>query len=129
MMVSLKLYNINSSMLRGLIMGCIPAEKQKKVSVVAPADASKIIAENFEPHQVEARYGGTAPDSSPEMVYPFKFFSNCTGKAATRGDQGAGGTAAPEDTSLHAFSARLFHEGVLWDDSTEAAKGRWRSAA
>merc|ERR1719199_1155158 len=70
----------------------------------------------FEPHQVEKRYGGTAPDLAPEKTYPYKFFPNCTGQ---------GSSSASADKSLHMFTDRAFHEGFLWDESSEGAKGQW----
>jgi hypothetical protein len=96
-----------------LVNGAIPAEKKHKVNVVdKAADALK---GRFEPHQVEARYGGTAPDLAPEETYPFRFFPDATGSNAEQGN------------SLHAFTNRPMQQGVLWDSSSSETKKAWIS--
>merc|ERR1711920_1020026 len=68
-----------------------------------------------EPHQLEQRYGGQAPNLAPEETYPFRFFPK------PRGEAHAGST----DESLHKFTNRTFHEGFLWDASSESTKAEW----
>jgi hypothetical protein len=119
-MVWLKMFNMSSSM-RSIVEGVIPKEKKKKVSTVPPGEHEQVMRQFFEPHQIEARYGGTAPNLSPESVYPFHFFPNCTGAS--------GKGVEAQDSSLHPHSSRAFHEGLFWDSSTEAAKSRWWTAA
>jgi len=99
---------------KSIVNGFIPADKKEKVQFVGASELESVMGKLFEPHQLEKKYGGTSPNVLPEETYPFKFFPNCTGKAAD-GD----------DKSLHMFTDRAFHEGYLWDESTEVAKEKW----
>merc|ERR1712032_1349108 len=72
----------------------------------------------FEPHQIEKRFGGTAPDLQPHEAYPFRFFPNADGKNSQIGGK---------DTSLHTYTDRGFHEGYLLDESDAEAKSTWVS--
>jgi len=100
-----------------LVNGAIPAEKKHKVNVVDKAASA--LKGRFEPHQVEARYGGTAPDLAPEETYPFHFFPGATGKNAKQG--------ISAESSLHAFTNRPMQQGVLWDNSSPETKQAWIS--
>lgn len=86
----IKLVNMPGGfMLNRLVNGAIPEEKKDCVS--CPDDVAAELAEHFEPHQLEMRYGGTAPDVEPGSVFPFRFFPN-----ATSGDT----AVKPEVTSV-----------------------------
>lgn len=102
--------------IRSLVNGFIPEDKKEKVQFLGASEAGDNLKTLFEPHQLEKRYGGTAPDLRPEETYPFRFFSNCTGKAS-----------ASDDKSLHKYTNREFHEGFLWDESTTSATAKWTS--
>jgi hypothetical protein len=102
-----------------LVNGAIPAEKKHKVSIVE--DAAQALAGRFEPHQVEAQYGGTAPDLAPEETYPFHFFPDATGSRASNGTR----ESTAQETSYHAFTNRPFQQGVLWDSSSSRAQEAW----
>lgn len=115
-MVWVKLLHL-PGMLQRPVQGVIPAEKAKKVCVVRDNEISESLLREFEPNQLEQRFGGTAPDLKPSETYPFKFFPDCTGPGAT--------TVA----SLHEVATRSFHEGQLWDASTPDATKRWVSNA
>mmetsp|Transcript_43041 Transcript_43041/g.77829 ORF Transcript_43041/g.77829 Transcript_43041/m.77829 type:complete len:616 (+) Transcript_43041:209-2056(+) len=134
-MVWIKLLNMPHFMGK-VVQSVIPAEKKKKVSVV---EDHRELLQSFEPNQLEARYGGTAPDLEPHEVYPFKFFPNARGP--TRGPAASDGNlrsmttssttasslvrpASPRSeppTSLHRFTSRSFHEGQIWDPSAPEA--------
>jgi hypothetical protein len=104
-----------------LVNGAIPADKKHKVNVVE--DPSQALVGRFEPHQVEARYGGTAPDLAPEETYPFHFFPNATGSHASEEPR----DSTMHETSFHAFTNRPFQQGVLWDTSSARAQEAWIS--
>merc|ERR1711972_196341 len=78
-MVWLKIVNMPGGLAR-IVDGLIPTEKKDKVSF--PSDAAAELLEQMEPHQLESRYGGTAPDLAPDETYPFHFFKNPQGQAA-----------------------------------------------
>lgn len=109
-MVWMKILNMPSVM-RKVIESCIPSEKKKKVQFVANPAAE--LAEHFEPNQLEARYGGTAPNLAPSATYPFHFFPRACPS-----------TAAEQMDSLHRLTSRAFHEGKLWDTSLLPEKSR-----
>lgn len=124
-MVFVKLLNM-PSLLAKVVNGVIPAEKKKKVSVVE--DCKTDLVRYFEPHQLEARYGGTQPDLSPEQTYPFHFYANCTGRGSTatisettpsnKADKMATNSSTKGTgsvTSYHTYVDRTFHEGTLWE--------------
>merc|ERR1712146_432896 len=102
--------------IKAVVNGFIPEDKKEKVQFLGAAEAAENLMTLFEPHQLEKRYGGTAPDLRPEETYPFRFFPNCTGKASATGDK-----------SLHKYTNREFHEGFLWDESTVTAATKWQS--
>jgi hypothetical protein len=109
-----------------LINKAIPAEKKHKVNIVN--DGASALRGRFARHQVERRYGGTAPDLEAHETYPFRFFPN-----ATSSTEGMNQTARPEEeseprqSSLHALTSRPFQQGVLWDTSSTAAQDAWMS--
>jgi hypothetical protein len=105
-----------------LVNGAIPAEKQHKVNIVN--DAASALRGRFERHQVEKRYGGTAPDLEAHETYPFSFFPNATGSK----EAGAGSRPETEQSSLHALTSRPFQQGMLWDTSSRAALRGWISS-
>mmetsp|Transcript_51054 Transcript_51054/g.158283 ORF Transcript_51054/g.158283 Transcript_51054/m.158283 type:complete len:182 (+) Transcript_51054:3-548(+) len=108
-MTWMKILNMPSVM-RKVVESCIPSEKKKKVQFVS--NIREELAEYFEPNQLEARYGGTAPDLAPSATYPFRFFPGATpGSAAT--------------PSLHNLTHRAFHEGKLWDTSLPDKNRLW----
>lgn len=106
--------------IKSLANSFIPEDKKDKVQFVGGKELREVMGTLFEPSQLEKRYGGDAPDLAPEETYPFRFFPNCT-------------AAKPEadwtDKSLHQFTNREFHEGALWDVSSEERKGRWIESA
>eukprot|EP00928_Gymnodinium_smaydae_P036317 TRINITY_DN25404_c0_g1_i1.p1 TRINITY_DN25404_c0_g1~~TRINITY_DN25404_c0_g1_i1.p1 ORF type:complete len:581 (-),score=107.69 TRINITY_DN25404_c0_g1_i1:234-1976(-) len=118
-MVWMKIVNMpGNNFVNKAVNSAVPSEKRDKVSF--PADAAAAMLEHFEANQLEARYGGTAPDLEPEETYPFHFFPNATGtrKASSVEQDG--------DTSLHHLTSHAFHEGCLWDTScSDAARARW----
>mmetsp|Transcript_70939 Transcript_70939/g.148405 ORF Transcript_70939/g.148405 Transcript_70939/m.148405 type:complete len:811 (+) Transcript_70939:72-2504(+) len=151
-MIWVKIVNMPSSMLARAINGVIPSEKKDKVSF--PSDVKSAIAPLFEPHQLEQRYGGTAPDCPPSETYPFRFFPRCRGgehevpeniaippaQPATQSQPLAYNFVRTEsgdkaewrdsqDYSLHELTNLQFHEGTLWDTSSERAKQVWMEAA
>jgi len=142
-MVWIKIVNMpGSGMLTRAINGVIPTEKKDKVEF--PTDAKAALRDLFEPNQLERRYGGTSPDLKPEESYPFKFFPNPRGRAArentaqwekdadTNDDVSAmksEGLNDVEDFSLHESATLPFHEGVLWDESSDEARARWLDIA
>jgi len=125
-MVWLKIVNMPGGLAR-IVNGLIPAEKKEKVSF--PTDVAAELLEQMEPHQLESRYGGTAPDLAPDQTYPFRFFKNPRGKAALLKehptDSLSSGKGEPEDFSMHESTQLVFHEGLLWDDSSAEARARW----
>jgi len=104
--------------IKAIANGFIPADKKKKVQFVGNSEIQKVMAELFEPHQLEKRYGGTAPDLQPHEVYPFRFYPNADGKKSQVGGK---------DTSLHMYTDRFFHEGYLLDETDAEAKASWTS--
>merc|ERR1711920_217457 len=102
-------------MIRSIANSFIPAEKKDKVQFVGDDELQTVMRSLAEPHQLEERYGGQAPNLAPEETYPFRFFPK------SRGEAHAGST----DESLHKFTTRTFHEGVLWDESSETTKAKW----
>jgi len=112
-MVWMKMLNV-PGYLKSAVEKLIPTAKKDKVAFCTEAQIKTSLTGLIEPHQLEARYGGTAPDLRPEETYPFHFFPNATGEGR-EGDM----------RSLHQHSTRAFHEGALWDDSTKAAKAFW----
>jgi hypothetical protein len=126
-MVWLKIFNM-PGFLRKPVASVIPAEKAKKVGVVHPAETQKTMRELMEPHQLEARFGGTAPDCSPEEVYPFRFFPDATCGSNGCGHEEIVGIGHGNE-SLHSHTSLEFHEGALWDHSTDKAKEEWFQAA
>jgi hypothetical protein len=102
-------------MIRSIANSFIPADKKEKVQFVGDDEVQTVMRGLAEPHQLEQRYGGTAPNLAPEETYPFRFFPRASGEAQI------GST----DESLHKFTDRAFHEGVLWDDSCETTKAKW----
>jgi hypothetical protein len=129
-MVWLKIVNMPGGLAR-VVDSIIPTEKKDKVSF--PSDAAAELLEQMEPHQLERRYGGTAPDVLPEESYPFRFFKNPRGDAALLTDhptpRGDAALREPEDYSLHESTQLAFHEGLLWDDSSAEARARWLEQA
>jgi len=139
-MVWIKIVNLpGSGMLTRAINGVIPSEKKDKIEI--PTDVKAALLPHFEPNQLECRYGGTAPDLRPEETYPFRFFPNPRGSVVRDSsamwekdaDEVDTGAAPPrkleegqevEDFSLHASATLAFHEGVLWDESSDAARAR-----
>eukprot|EP00425_Heterocapsa_triquetra_P005582 CAMPEP_0195158492 /NCGR_PEP_ID=MMETSP0448-20130528/185695_1 /TAXON_ID=66468 /ORGANISM="Heterocapsa triquestra, Strain CCMP 448" /LENGTH=614 /DNA_ID=CAMNT_0040197291 /DNA_START=183 /DNA_END=2028 /DNA_ORIENTATION=+ len=118
-MVWIKMVNMpGQGMLRNVVNGAIPADKKKKV--MFPKDMSSV-AQEFDPNQLEKRYGGAAPDLEPGGTYPFRFFPGCTGPVAAPAPELTGA----EHSSLHNFCSRHFHEGQLWDDSLPETKARY----
>merc|ERR1711920_1208655 len=101
----------------------IPAEKKDKVSF--PTDVAAELLEQMEPHQLESRYGGTAPDLAPDETFPFRFFKNPRGEAALLKEHpmefSNSGEGKVEDYSMHESTQLAFHEGLLWDSSSTAA--------
>mmetsp|Transcript_98345 Transcript_98345/g.249622 ORF Transcript_98345/g.249622 Transcript_98345/m.249622 type:complete len:797 (+) Transcript_98345:96-2486(+) len=136
-MVWVKIINMPSNMLARAINGVIPAEKKDKVGF--PTDVKKEIAPFFEPNQLEERYGGSAANTKPGDTYPYRFFPQCRGKASTdkgEEEQQQSGLCRTysewketEDLSLHESTTLAFHEGALWDESSEIAKVRWLANA
>lgn len=129
-MVWMMIVNLPGNKVIGrLIESLIPAEKKAKVKF--PTNIAAAMRRHFEPGQLEARYGGTAPDLAPEEAYPFRFFPNA------RGPPAASLRAAPKPpsassggTSWHALCDRSFHTGTLWDRRPEAGEeARWLSEA
>mmetsp|Transcript_80366 Transcript_80366/g.236445 ORF Transcript_80366/g.236445 Transcript_80366/m.236445 type:complete len:480 (-) Transcript_80366:57-1496(-) len=110
-MVWMKIINMPSVM-RRVIESCIPAEKKKKVQFASNPAAE--LRDHFEPNQLEARYGGTAPDLAPSQTYPFHFFPGASP-----------GAAAEHPPSLHEKTTRAFHEGKLWDTSQPEKSRKW----
>lgn len=102
-------------MVRSIANSFIPADKKDKVQFVGDAEVQTVMRGLAEPHQLEQRYGGTAPDLAPKETYPFRFFPNASGEAH------AGST----DESLDKFADRAFHEGYLWDESSNDTKAKW----
>jgi hypothetical protein len=102
-------------MIRSIANSFIPADKKDKVQFVSDDEIHSVMAGLFEPHQVERRYGGTAPDLPADQTYPYRFFSNATGQS-------------PDGNSLHTLTDRKFHEGVLCDESNAVTKARWMEA-
>jgi len=102
--------------IRSIVNSFIPADKKEKVQFVGGSELQTVMGKLFEPHQLETRYGGTAPDLAPEQTYPFNFFPNA------RGPEGNDPSA---DKSLHMFADRAFHEGNLWDESSADVKAEW----
>lgn len=137
-MVWVKLLNM-PHILSKVVQSVIPAEKKKKVSVVE--DHSELL-HFFEPNQLEARYGGTAPNLAPGETYPFHFFPNAQGRSTDRASTvascGSSTTTASSQKvaataplvprrSLHQYTSRAFHEGQLWD--TQVLQGWFPRAA
>jgi len=149
----LKILNMPSFIGRA-VNSVIPAEKKEKISF--PTDIAAELAPHFEPNQLEQKYGGTAPDLEPHETYPFRFFPNCRGleeeAVPPSGGGGGGGSSAAEDGagkelssfglrrshstlrdpeafSLHESTSRAFHEGFLWDTSSETSRAKWLEAA
>lgn len=106
--------------IRSLVNAFIPSDKKEKVQFVGRRETESVMRGLFEPHQLEERYGGTAPDLEPQETYPFKFFPNCSGSSP------APGTA---DKSLDMFTDRIFHEGYLWDESTDSIRSAWNKGS
>jgi len=125
-MVWLKIVNMPGGLAR-IVNGLIPAEKKDKVSF--PSDAAAELLQLMEPHQLERRYGGTAPDLAPDETYPFNFFKNPRGEAVLSKEHPVGLSSSPdsepEDFSMHESARLAFHEGLLWDDSSAEARARW----
>jgi len=125
-MVWLKIVNMPGGLAR-IVNGLIPAEKKDKVSF--PSDAAAELLQHMEPHQLERRYGGTAPDLAPDETYPFNFFKNPRGEAALSKEHPVESLSSagsePEDFSMHESTQLAFHEGLLWDDSSAEARARW----
>ncbi|CAJ1335581.1 unnamed protein product [Effrenium voratum] len=130
-MVWVKLVNL-PSMLSRIVQSVIPAEKKKKVCVVE--DPQTELLKDFEPSQLEARYGGSRPDLQPHQTYPFHFYPGCRGTSGqvlpscesgrSSVSSSSGSTVDSETeaslqapTSLHNLTSRSFHEGELWDTS------------
>jgi len=107
-------------MVRTVVNSLIPADKRDKVYLVPDKDIKSHLLTLFEPHQLEQKYGGTATDVTDETCYPFRFFPNATGATANW---------PKPDIPLHHLVDRTFHEGLLWDESTPAAKRAWVASA
>jgi hypothetical protein len=101
-------------MIRNFVTSFIPDDKKDKVEFIADKDRAKVMLEMFEPNQLKEIYGGNCPNLAPEQTYPFKFFPNATGSTSTE-----------DDMSLHMFTDRAFHEGVLWDTYSEVVMLEW----
>lgn len=143
-MVWINIVNMpGSSMLTRVINSFIPAEKRDKVRF--PADAAAALAEHFEANQLERRYGGTAPDLAPGETYPFRFFPNPRGEVprpctpsecdlamtecVTDASTCDGERASLDMFTVHESAGLGFHEGRLWDESSDEARARWLEAA
>jgi len=147
-MVWTKIVNMpGSSMIVKAINSVIPTEKKCKISF--HADGAAALAEHFEPNQLERRFGGSAPDLDPDETYPFHFFPNPRGRAAyARAEAEEGSPMEPmaeasvesarserrsldevEHFSMHEAAGIAFHEGLLWDESSCAARSRWLEQA
>jgi len=101
-------------LIRSVVNSMIPEDKKEKVQFVAIDDLKSVMGKLYEPNQLEQKYGGTAPNLTPQEVYPYRFFPNPLG------------TKSPtEEKSLHMYTNASFHEGALWDESTETAKAEW----
>lgn len=128
----IRIVNIpGATYLNRMINSLIPADKKHKVKF--PTHVADDLRELFEPNQLEVRYGGTAPDLVPSDVYPFKFFPNCRGVVDQRDgpaaiqilQRGETHEMDDEDLSLHSCTNLLYHQGALWDESSEEIKNRW----
>jgi len=138
-MVWIKIINMpGGALLNRAINGSIPAEKKDKVGF--PRDYKEDLAKHFEANQLEQRYGGIAPDLEPAETYPYHFFPRPRGELAVRGPTHSdalemGATPSHDevqdvdDFSLHECTNLAFHEGQLWDNSSEHARRRWLSKA
>lgn len=132
-MVWIKIVNLpGGDFLKKAINGVIPAEKKSKVSF--PCNVAAAFTEHFEPNQLEARYGGTAPNLEPEDTYPYKFFPGCTGVPNANlviemGSEESEESVEPEVLSLHEATDLEFYEGFLWDDSSVEVRNRWMPKA
>mmetsp|Transcript_92992 Transcript_92992/g.266616 ORF Transcript_92992/g.266616 Transcript_92992/m.266616 type:complete len:809 (-) Transcript_92992:33-2459(-) len=127
----LKIVNVPGGGILGrAINSLIPPEKKDKVSF--PQDLKAEIGVHFEGHQLEQRYGGSAPDLEPEATYPFHFFPNCRG---VQGDHAEASSMSDwehrnaGDISLHQSTTLQFHQGMLWDESAEQCRDRWANRA
>jgi len=100
--------------IRSTVNSLIPDDKREKVEFVADNARASTMLETFEPHQIEEAFGGSCPNLAPQETYPFKFFPNATGS-----------TSSGDDKSLHMFTDRQFHEGALWDTSSDHVKQEW----
>mmetsp|Transcript_31513 Transcript_31513/g.80346 ORF Transcript_31513/g.80346 Transcript_31513/m.80346 type:complete len:579 (+) Transcript_31513:29-1765(+) len=124
-MVWMKIVNMpGSGLLRSVVNSAIPSDKKKKV--MFPTDLVTEMANDFEPNQLEKRYGGTAPDLEAAETYPFRFFPACRGSDMSQDAEAqVPEWTGEEQSSLHHFSTRAFHEGHLWDESTSEARLEW----
>jgi len=93
-------------MVNSLVNGAIPQEKKDCVS--CPDDVAADLAEHFEPHQLEMRYGGSAPDVEPGSSLPFRFFPKATSTAAVSGPEAV--SIKEESASVCAYSNCGFHD-------------------
>lgn len=114
-----KIFNL-PWVIKAIANSFIPEDKKEKTQFVGDSEIQEVMGKLFEPHQLEQKYGGSAPNLEPEETYPFKFFPQCTGQKQE---------ADWSDKSLHQFTDRQFHEGALWDDSTEEVKNMWHDNA
>lgn len=105
---------------RTLANSFIPEDKKEKVQFLADKEVTPVMKELFESHQLEQKYGGSAPNTIPEDTYPFQFFPNPMGQKQEDDSS---------DTSLHEFTSRQFHEGLLWDESSSAIQDAWMDKA
>jgi len=112
--VTTKIMN-SPRMVKSIANSFIPTDKKDKVQFVGDAEIQTTMLGLAEPHQLEQRYGGTAPNLAPEETYPYHFFPNASGEAQ------AGNTGE----SLHNVTDRAFHEGCLWDESSTTRKAAW----
>jgi len=126
-MVWVKLLNMPSDRMASIVNACIPSEKKQKVVVLKDKDIETQLAACFEPHQLEQRYGGTAPDLEPQETYPYKFFPDCVGPSSSSSSSLSTQTSPSVGIKdLHTHCERWFHEGFLWDESSPEVRDAWR---
>jgi len=99
---------LHLGVLGSAVNALIPRDKKDKTSFPVDADVAREMMTLCECSQLEARYGGTAPDVKPGGAYPYRFFPNCTGQSFA---------LLEEVTTLHQLTTLEFHEGQSWDTS------------
>lgn len=92
----------------------VPGESVKKVEILGTNMAS--LAALFEPAQLEARYGGGAPNlDAPSDFFPRRFVPG----PFDPGQRAAGPLNGGELLRLHEFTTTDFHEGCVWNVATQ----------